>query len=62
MVRGLANEQTWEEEVDAVRGLQDARPAGLFQPDPKSQQLMHRFFLHPLLKKYGSYNKLSDAG
>ena len=43
-------------------GVEDARPAGVFQPDQESKVFLHRFFLHPLLKKYGSYAKLSDEG
>ena len=57
-----ANKQTWEEEVAAAMGVEDARPAGVFQPDQESKVFLHRFFLHPLLKKYGSYNKLSNEG
>ena len=41
-------------------GAEDARPAGVFQPDSKSKVYLHRFFLHPLLKKYGTYARLSD--
>ena len=43
-------------------GVEDARPAGVFQPDQESKVFLHRFFLHPLLKKYGSYVRLFDEG